>query len=191
MMEEPDESLWHRALTGDAHSFGIIFERHANRIYNHCFRRVASWEMAEDLTSTVFLEAWRKREAVHFVEQSALPWLLGVATNVCRNGARSLFRHKAALGRLTSRGTDVDDEAGRVDERLDSESQMRLVLEQLQQLSHEDREIIELSAWDGLGYDEIAVALDIPVGTVRSRLSRARTRLRNNEVLRPYLEDEV
>jgi RNA polymerase sigma factor (sigma-70 family) len=189
MMNDPDERLWRQALTGDTHSFGVIFERHAKRVYNHCFRRVADWAMAEDLTSVVFLEAWRKRESVHFVDESALPWLLGVATNVCRNATRSLRRHGAALQRLPKPET-TDDLVIDLVERVDAEAQMKLVLECVSGLNRGDREIIELWAWDGLGYDEIAVALDIPVGTVRSRLSRARARLRNDSALRPLLGEE-
>ena len=58
---EPDSSLWSRAQTGDEQAFGILFERHAQTIYNYCFRRVGEWSAAEDLVSIVFLEAWRRR----------------------------------------------------------------------------------------------------------------------------------
>ena len=76
--------------------FGLLFERHARAIYN-CFRRTADWAVAEDLTSIVFLEAWRRRER-ELLPEKVLPWLYGIATNVIRNRRRSLRRHAAALG---------------------------------------------------------------------------------------------
>ena len=59
-----DIELWDRAVAGDPEGFGALFERHARSVYNHCFRRTASWADAEELTSAVFLEAWRRRREV-------------------------------------------------------------------------------------------------------------------------------
>src|SRR5690606_11322289 len=58
--EVTDGDLWQKAAKGDPSAFGALFERHADAVYNHCFRRTGSWEAAEDLTSVVFLEAWRR-----------------------------------------------------------------------------------------------------------------------------------
>jgi RNA polymerase sigma-70 factor, ECF subfamily len=86
MVEEPsDVELWDRAVDGDPGAFGVLFERHARGVYNHCFRRTASWADAEELTSTVFVEAWRRRREVRPIGSSARPWLLGVANNLLRN----------------------------------------------------------------------------------------------------------
>ncbi len=69
-----DQDLWSRAANdGAGEAFGELFERHANRVYAHCFSRTGSWSMAEDLTSVVFLEAWRRRAEVRFSGDSALP----------------------------------------------------------------------------------------------------------------------
>ena len=73
-----DVELWRRAVDGDPDSFGVVFERHARTVYNYLFRRTADWSLAEDLTSVVFLEAWRRRADVGFESEAALPWLLGV-----------------------------------------------------------------------------------------------------------------
>src|SRR5262245_17455093 len=107
--------------------FGGLFERHADEIYNFCFRRTADWALAEDLTSVVFLEAWLKRSRVDLVKDPPLPWLYGVATNVLRNHARSLRRFRAALERLPrpEHGSDIAEEAT---ERLADEERMRAVL---------------------------------------------------------------
>lgn len=174
--EPSDSELWDRAVAGERDCFGVLFDRHARRVYNHCFRRTASWADAEELTSAVFVEAWRRRREVRPVDDSALPWLLGVANNLVRNHRRSLGRHRAALVRLPPPGAQpdpADDVAG----RLADEAQMRRVLAQVERLAPRDQEVLSLCAWSGLSYQEAAEVLGIPVGTVRSRLARARARL--------------
>ncbi len=173
MSAATDAELWAR---GDAEAFGALYERHARAVYNHCFRGTADWALAEDLTSVVFLEAWRRRADVRLQNESALPWLLGVATNVLRNGWRWRRRRQAALARL--RLEDEPDFSDDVDGRLDDERAMRAVLCAVSALPRRDREVLALCAWAGLTYDEAAVALGVPVGTIRSRLSRARARMR-------------
>jgi RNA polymerase sigma-70 factor (ECF subfamily) len=171
-----DRELWQRASLEDPSAFGVLFERHARGIYNYCFRRTADWALAEDLTSMVFLEAWRRREAVLLQGDSALPWLYGVATNVLRNRRRSQRRHRAALERLPrEHSIDFADD---VDGRIDDERRMRTTLRDVATLPRREQDVLALCAWAGLSYEEAALALDLPVGTVRSRLSRARARLR-------------
>ena len=168
----------------DPAAFGTLFERHGRAVYNYCFRRTADWAAAEDLTSVVFLEAWRKRKEVRLHDESLLPWLYGVATNVLRNRSRAHRRYHAALERLP-RGHEADfaDDAA---ERIDDERRMRAVLDAVLVLPKRDRDILALCVWQGLTYEEAAVALELPVGTVRSRLSRARGRLRvNAEISEP------
>lgn len=173
---ETDSELWERAAGGDAEAFGVLFDRHSRSVYNHCFRRTADWSAAEDLTSVVFLEAWRRHRSVRPDRDSVLPWLLGVANNVLRSRHRSLRRHRAALARLPSPATTPDpaeDVAGRIDD----ERRMRRVLEQIKRLSRADQDVLSLCVWSGLSYEDAAAAMGVPVGTVRSRLSRARARL--------------
>jgi RNA polymerase sigma factor (sigma-70 family) len=186
-MAPTDRELWDRATAGDPAGFGALFERHARSVYNYCFRRTADWAAAEDLTSVVFLEAWRKRDAVRLEGEVALPWLLGVATNVLRNRWRSERRHRAALARLPLEraGAFADD----ADARLDDERQMRTALRSLATLRRAERDVVALCAWQGLSYDEAALALGVPVGTVRSRLSRARARLRELDRLSGHDHD--
>ncbi len=178
MSDRPtDLELWRRAAAGQAAAFGALYERHARPVYNHCFRRTASWAQAEDLTSAVFLEAWRRREEVRFSGDSLLPWLLGVAANLLRNQRRALRRFRVALARLPPPAAE-DDFADDVARRLDDERTMRRVLGVIGELPAKEREVLALCAWDGLSYEAAAIALGIPVGTVRSRLARARARLR-------------
>ena len=172
-----DEELWARAAANDGGAFGELFERHADAVYTHCFRRTGSWSKAEDLTSVVFVEAWRRRREVRFHGQSALPWLLGVANNATRNMDRSLRRHRRLLAKLPGPGR-VPDPSEETIERVDDERAMRRVLGAFKLLNSQDQDVLSLIDWAGLSYSEAAVALAVPVGTVRSRLARARDRLR-------------
>jgi RNA polymerase sigma factor (sigma-70 family) len=163
----------------DADAFGLLFERHANAIYNYCFRRVGDWATAEDLLSIVFLEAWRRRDK-ELPPEKVLPWLYGIATNVVRNRRRSQRRYAAALKRVPApdaerRFTEV------VDDSLDDERQMQDVLALIGRLPRREQDVFALCGWSELSYEDAAMALAIPVGTVRSRLSRARARLRELE----------
>jgi RNA polymerase sigma factor (sigma-70 family) len=161
---------------GDPGALAALFDRYGERIYNHCFRHLADWSEAEDATSSVFLEVWRHRRRVRLHEGSALPWLYGVATNVCRNAGRSRRRYVRAVTSLPA-PTAEPDHAEQVADRLGSEARMRAVLEQIEALPVREREVLALVAWAGLSYEQAAAALVVPVGTVRSRLSRARARL--------------
>jgi RNA polymerase sigma factor (sigma-70 family) len=153
--------------------FGDLFDAHAAWIHTYLFRRIADWALAEDLTSVVFLEAWRRRADVDLVDQPALPWLCGVATNVLRNQRRSLRRHRAALERLPA-SREAPDFAEDAAARLDDERAVGALLERPVVLS---QDVIVLCCWQDMSYEDAARALGVAVGTVRSRLSRARQRL--------------
>jgi RNA polymerase sigma factor (sigma-70 family) len=173
-----DQELWSQAANEFAgEAFGELFERHADRVYAHCFTRTGSWSMAEDLTSVVFLEAWRKRSEVRFSGDSALPWLLGVANNATRNAQRTLRRYNLLLAKLPPACEEADiaaDAAARVDQ----ERLAQHLLCAMGGLRQSEREVIALCDWAGLSYAEAAIAMRVPEGTVRSRLSRARQHLR-------------
>lgn len=174
-----DEELWsHAATDGSGEAFGELFERHADRVYAHCFSRTGSWSMAEDLTSVVFLEAWRRRSEVRFSGDSALPWLLAVANNATRNAQRSLRRHNLLLAKLPPPGEEADiavDAAARVDQ----ERLAQHLLCAMGGLRQAEQEVLALCDWAGLSYADAAVAMGVPEGTVRSRLFRARQHLRD------------
>jgi RNA polymerase sigma-70 factor (ECF subfamily) len=169
--------LWRRASSHDSVAFGDLFDRHAKKVYNHCFRRTADWSLAEDLTSVVFLEAWRRRTKVRLHGESVLPWLLAVANNCLRNAERSRQRYSRLLAKLP-KPEDPDPFDLETNARLDDIQTMRRLLAVVRQLSREDQEVIALCDWSGLTYEETATALAIPTGTVKSRLSRAHVRLR-------------
>jgi len=176
VVELSDSVLWSRSRAGDVDAFGLLFERHARAIYNFCFRRVGDWAVAEDLLSIVFLEAWRRRDK-ELLSDKVLPWLYGIATNVIRNRRRSERRFSAALRRVPNPDSEPSfDELA--DARIDDVRRMERVLALVERLPRHEQDVFALCAWSELGYEDAALALDVPIGTVRSRLSRARARLR-------------
>jgi RNA polymerase sigma-70 factor (ECF subfamily) len=164
-----------RATLGrsEADSFEELFSTHAIAIYNYCFRRTGDWALAEDLCSVVFLEAWRRRRDLDDSE-TVLPWLYGVATNVLRNQRRALRRHRAALARLPEAGRHPERDSAA---RLDHQFEMQRLLEAVAQLPPVEQEALTLCRWQGMSYEEAAAVAGVPVGTIRSRVARARRRL--------------
>jgi RNA polymerase sigma factor (sigma-70 family) len=188
-MEPSDASLWARSRAGDPDAFGLLFERHARAVNNYCFRRIGKRATAQDLLSIVFLEAWRRRDK-ELPADKVLPWLYGIATNVVRHQRRSERRFAAALSRLPEAGADpdfADDSA----EFLDLERQAQKALGLLQTLPRREQDVFVLCVGMELSYEDAALALDLPVGTVRSRLSRARARLRELDSASGHEQDEI
>jgi RNA polymerase sigma-70 factor (ECF subfamily) len=176
---ETDRELWQRVRSNDREAFALLFDRYADSVYNYCFRRSADWAAAEDIVSSVFVEAWQRRTDLEITSASdrLLPWLLGVATNLVRSRNRSAGRLARALLRERVRTSHEPDFADDAVGRIADEQRMRAVLASVRSLPQAEQEALALYAWAGLNYDEVAAALGIPVGTVRSRLSRARQRL--------------
>ena len=171
-----EANLRARVRAGDPDSFGVLFDEHARAVYNLGFRLTADWSAAEEVVSLTFLEAWRKRDRIEPGGGSLRPWLLGIAVNVSRNLARASRRHQAAMSRLPPPSL-VPDFAEDLAGRLDSTAQLREVGKALGALGRGEREVIALCVWSELDYATAARALGVPVGTVRSRLSRARRKL--------------
>jgi RNA polymerase sigma factor (sigma-70 family) len=167
-----DRELWAEAVAGAPHAFDEIFDRHSKTVYNHCFRLTGNWSAAEDATATTFLAAWRKRAEVRLAQDSALPWLFTVATNVVRDERRSGRRRLALLDRV-HRTLDTPDHADDVAGRLDDERRMAELLAAARRLPRAEREALALCVWSGVSYPDAAAALGIAEASVR----RARSRL--------------
>lgn len=184
-----DQDLWDMAVAGESMAFGELFERHHKAVYNYCFRRTASWDMAEDLTSQVFLETWRGRRSMALTIDSLLPWLLGVASRLTSHEWRTRARRLARDRRLPAPAA-IPDPADSVAGRVDDERRMSRVLDAIHKLSRADQDVLSLCVFAGLDYESAAVALDVPIGTVRSRLSRARNHLRQTTEYDTDFKDE-
>jgi RNA polymerase sigma factor (sigma-70 family) len=172
-----EPNLRARIRAGDPDAFGLIFDEYSRAVYNLGLRLTADWSAAEDVVSLTFLEAWRLKGGIDPGGESLQPWLLGIAVNVCRNLARASRRHQAAMRRIPPPPA-VPDFAEELAGRLDDTAHLRQVAKALSGLRRGEREVIALCVFSDLDYATAARALGVPVGTVRSRLSRARRRLR-------------
>jgi RNA polymerase sigma-70 factor, ECF subfamily len=150
-------------------AFAAIFDRHFGAIHGYLAARVGS-ARADDLASSTFTIAFERRRRFRSDADSAGPWLFGIATNLLRNERRSEQRARHVLGRLEPADWACVATEGGDHERL-------AVL--LAELDADQRDVLLLYAWAELSYAEIASSLAIPVGTVRSRLARAREHLRS------------
>jgi RNA polymerase sigma factor (sigma-70 family) len=166
-LSESDD--WPLALSGQGEAFGRIFDRHVGRVRRHSVRLVSQPADAEDVVAITFLEAWRSRARVRIVDGSVLPWLLVTATNVARNLERSTRRYRDLLSRLPVAELQLD----RTDP---AETEVTMALSSLSLI---DRRVIVLCVLEGYSERDAASALGIPAGTVKSRLSRAKARLRS------------
>jgi RNA polymerase sigma factor (sigma-70 family) len=153
-----------------ADAFHELFDRHFNAVHRYLARRIGR-ERADDLASQTFTVAFTRRTTFRTDATDARPWLLGIATNLLMNERRAEQRSLEAVGRMQAQ--PVPPVAELADDGLDHE-----IAAALAALDPHQRDVLLLFAWGELSYEEIASALAIPVGTVRSRMSRARTYLR-------------
>ena len=156
--------------------FTVLFRRHAPHIQRYVVRRLGP-DAADDIVAETFLLAFRHRDRYDAAHADARPWLYGIATNLIGRHRRAEVRLYRALART---GADPVTEpfTDRVDDRVSAGHASRQLATALARLPADSRDTLLLAAWSGLSYEEIAVALGVPVGTVRSRLSRARGKLR-------------
>ncbi|MEH0975169.1 RNA polymerase sigma factor [Micromonospora sp. CPCC 205546] len=168
--------------------FATLFDRHAVAVHRYLARRVGS--AADDLLAETFLIAFRRRSTYRSQGVDPRAWLYGIATNVLHRQARQEERRYRMLARLAATTSDVmssDDEAV---ERADAQALRQQLAVALARLKRGDRDVLLLTAWAGLSYAEIAAVLAIPVGTVRSRLNRAR-RLTRESLSSAMINEEL
>jgi RNA polymerase sigma-70 factor (ECF subfamily) len=174
-MQADDGSLIRKSLDEPA-TFGIIFDRHYDGVYRFLARRLGP-AVAADLASETFTRAFAGRRRYRpDVADSARPWLFGIATNLLRHHHRSESRQLRAYART---GVDpVLDATPQVETRADAAVAGPRLAAALAALRPDERDVLLLFAWADLSYAEIAEALGLELGTVRSRLSRARVKVR-------------
>jgi RNA polymerase sigma-70 factor (ECF subfamily) len=160
-------------------AFGELFKRHSRSVYAYCARRTGNLDLAEDLTSVVFMEAFRRRRKLQLSSKSALPWLIGVANNVIRNAERSLRRYRSALDRIPVPANGVSSEEDTM-KRLGAQDALARALEAISTLTQGEQDVVLLVLWNEFTYTDAAMALGIPVGTVRSRLASARAKFKDS-----------
>lgn len=171
-----DEALWHRSRAGDGEAFGLLFDRHRERVFRHACRLVETRHDAEDVTAAAFLELWRRRDDVRLVRGSVLPWLLVTASNLARNARRAMRRHRRFLARLPREAAAPDAaDVALGAHALGVADEMR---EALRGLSDADLHLVSLVVLEDYSLADAAAALDLTVAAAKSRLHRARRRMR-------------
>jgi RNA polymerase sigma factor (sigma-70 family) len=158
-----------------AEDFQALFSAHADELHRYLSRWAP--EAADDLVGDVFVAAIRGRSGYDPQRAAVRPWLYGIATNIVRTHLRSRRRERAATARVETPGHS-DSHENRVLDRVDAQVRARQLAKALDGLAQRDRDVLLLTGWAGLDSTEVAQALDIPVGTVRSRLHRVRRHLR-------------
>lgn len=154
-------------------AFGVVFERHFDRVHGYLRRRFDD-QLADELTAQTFLVAFDQRARFDQQRWDARPWLFGIATNLARRHRRSELRELRAIAAMTpDSGAGIEG----VEARIDAERLRGLLAQGLADLPAEESDVLRLLVWAELDQPEIAAALAIPLGTVKSRLSRARGRL--------------
>ncbi|HWI72748.1 MAG TPA: RNA polymerase sigma factor [Baekduia sp.] len=165
------------ASVGDPQAFGTLFERHFAAIHRWLHRRGGA-PLAEDLAAETFTRAFDRRATFDGRYPDARPWLFGIAANLVHDHRRSELRRLRALARVERWEAGAEDVATGAVARADAAALGPAVATALADLRDEERDVLLLVAWAGLEYDEVAHATGVPIGTVRSRLHRARRRLR-------------
>jgi RNA polymerase sigma factor (sigma-70 family) len=159
-------------------AFAAVFERHHPTVHRYLARRLGT-DLADELAAEAFAVAFAKRNLYDGAFEDARPWLFGIATRLVHRHWRREERELRAYARTgVDPAAPADDE--RVVARADSAVAGPALAAALAALSRDERDVLLLHAWEELGYPEIAAALSISLGTVKSRLHRARGRVRQS-----------
>lgn len=179
-MDERDDAHIILESLQDPVRFAEIFERHYAAVYRYAAFRVGP-EVGGEVASEVFVRAFEARHRFRVEAITARPWLFGIAANLVRDN----FRRTARRRRATAAAAGRDPQAvlvwfeEDVDSRVDAQALRARLAEALNEIRHADREVLFLHVLGGLTQREVAQALGLPLGTVQSRLFRARSRIRN------------
>jgi RNA polymerase sigma-70 factor (ECF subfamily) len=180
---ESDNDVIGASLANPA-AFGTIFERHYDAVHGYLQRRLDE-HLADELAAQTFLLAFDGRARFDRGRPDSRPWLFGIATNLAHNHRRhELVELRAVAAMAPENGAGIDG----VEARVDAERMRSLLAAALAGLPAEESDVLCLLVWAELSQAEIADALAIPLGTVKSRLSRARGRLQSALELLPNAE---
>lgn len=182
-MSEPggpsDGELLFRLSRGDEPAYRMLHDRHQMPVFRLSLVLMhTSWD-AEEVAATAFFELWRRRDKVRIVDGSVLPWLLATTSFAAKNSLRSRRRYQRLLHRIPH-DEDVADHADEVARAMDSLKISESVREALRQLNPREASVVILCIIHELPLAEAAVVLGVPEGTVKSRLSRVKARLRGD-----------
>jgi RNA polymerase sigma-70 factor (ECF subfamily) len=175
--EVSDATIIH-ASRRDGERFGLLYDRYCAMLYRYAYRRLGPSGSAEDVVADAFVVAFRKRKEYDLARPDARPWLFGILTREIARRRRSEEARYRAIGRAAA-DEEVDEFADRVVSAVSAQAVRSALAVALGRLRPADRDVLLLIAWSDLSYEEVAESLGIKIGTVRSRLHRARRQLRN------------
>lgn len=175
MGESSDEAVWRRVVAGDARAYGLVWDRHADRVMSHLLADGHQDAAAEELRATAFLELWRRRGVVRFVDGSVLPWLIVTARNVARNATRARRRYERLLTTLPKPAHAPDP----ADHIADLDASARLLRDTIRSAKPIDGDLLAMTALEGFSIGDAAGVLGLSESAARSRLSRFRSQLRS------------
>ena len=159
----------------DPETFGLIYDRHAATLLRFLGRRAGA-EVAEGLIGELFRIAFERRKTFDVSRTTALPWLYGIGSNLLLKHRRGEARRLRASARMAAASEAVDRRASA--RAFNARLLFPRVADAIEALPDGEREALLLFAWEDLSYQSVAEALELPIGTVRSRLNRARAQLR-------------
>jgi RNA polymerase sigma-70 factor (ECF subfamily) len=179
-MDSPSDAEVIRRSLDEPEAFGLVYDRHAATVLRFLGRRVGA-EAAEGLLGELFRIAFQRRKTFDAARENALPWLYGIGSNLLLKHRRAEARRLRASARMAATGHAADRRTSAA--AFDARVLFPRVADAIDALPDSERETLLLFAWEELPYESVAQALEVPIGTVRSRLNRARARLR--ELLEP------
>ncbi|MFB4273545.1 RNA polymerase sigma factor [Nonomuraea sp. GTA35] len=157
--------------------FGAVFDAHYAEIHRYVSRRLGP-HAADDVSAETFALAFRQRRRYDMSRRSARPWLYGIATNLISRHRRNEVRLLRAVDRLHPEANSARGHEDEVTAKVSAQAVKGMLARAIAALPADQRDVLLLVALSGLSYDEVAQALDVPFGTVSSRLNRARKKLR-------------
>lgn len=187
---EDDSGLVRAFQAGDRSAFDRIMLLHKNRVFSLCYWLLGDYQEANDAAQTTFVKVYRSLNGFRF-ESAFSTWLHRVAVNTCKNRIQSSeYREKKRTLSLDNPGTpnegdrpvEIQDPAPSPITRLEDKERRRRIRDAIGALAPEHREVVTLRDIQGLSYDEVARVAGVNIGTVKSRLSRARLELKEKLV---------
>ena len=172
-VQSGDERLWSRSLAGEGEAFGVLYDRHRDRVFRHAYRLCGDSHDAEDIMATAFLALWRRRANVRIVEGSVLPWLLVTTTNAARNSGRAARRYRMLLSSLPR--ADVSNAAGDLYLQAEMDRDAARALGTLNDL---DLHLVSLVVFEEHTIAAAASVLNLTPAAAKSRMHRARQRMK-------------
>lgn len=172
-VQSGDEGLWSRSLAGESEAFGVLYDRHRDRVFRHAYRLCGDGHDAEDIMAAAFLVLWRRRARVRIVDGSVLPWLLVTTTNVARNSGRAARRYRRLLGSLPR--ADVSDAASELYLQAEMDRDAARALGTLNNL---DLQLVSLVVFEEYTIAAAASVLNLTPAAAKSRMHRARQRMK-------------